>query len=127
MAEEQDGVKIKFHYLKSSYYRVIHVDGAIGGVTPTGEVFFSLYSQRPPIPDLTVQLVSESGQLVEEIKEERQGRDGVVREVEAGLVMSLPVASQLRDWLTQRIDILEKALHNEQQPERNNVSQVKEK
>ena len=79
--------KVKFHYLKSNYFRVIHVDGIFGGLTPTGDIFASFFSQRPPIPTLTVQPVKESGELGDELMSERAARDGLVREMEIGVTM----------------------------------------
>ena len=102
------GEKIKFHYEKSNLFRVIHVDGAIGGLTPTLDLFISIYNQRAPIPKLTVQKISPGGQLGDEVTEERIQKDGVFREVEVGLVMNLNVAKALNQWLVDKIELAEK-------------------
>jgi hypothetical protein len=100
--------KLFFDYIKSPQFRVVHADGAFGGLTPTGYVFVTLYTQRPPIPTRIAHAVrrNEQGQikLGEEITEERVCRDGVVRDVEVGVVMDLTVATALRDWLNIRIE-----------------------
>lgn len=95
---------ITLHYIKSNYFRVIHADGAMGGFTPRGEVFFSLYSERAPLPDVTVQAV-ENGQLGKEIIEQRKGSEGILRELEVGVVMDLNVAKSLVEWLKERISV----------------------
>ena len=100
--------KITFHYEKSSQFRVIHVDGAVGGLTPTLEVFVSIYNQRAPIPKVTVQKILPNGQLGDEIVEERVQKPGVFREVEVGLVMNLNVAKALHQWLGEKIELAEK-------------------
>ena len=100
--------KIKFHYEKSNLFRVIHMDGAVGGLTPTLDLFVSIYNQRAPIPKITVQKVSPGGQLGDELIEERVQREGVFREVEVGLVMNLNVAKALHVWLTDKIELAEK-------------------
>jgi hypothetical protein len=104
------GEKVKFHYEKGNFFRVIHVDGAIGGLTPTLDIFLSIYNQRAPIPQITVQRVTSSSQLGEEVLEERVQKDGVFREVEVGLVMNLTVAKALHQWLTEKIEIAEKTM-----------------
>jgi hypothetical protein len=100
--------KIKFHYIKGNFFRVIHVDGAFGGISPTGEIFFSLFSQRPPIPQLTVQQVKEDGELGDEIVSERVTKDGLVRELEIGVSMRPEVAETLIKFLQERVDIYHK-------------------
>jgi hypothetical protein len=104
------GDKIKFYYEKGNFFRVIHVDGAVGGLTPTLDVFLSIYNQRAPIPQVSVQKVAPSGQLGEELMEERVQKDGVFREVEVGLVMNLNVARALQQWLTEKIELAEKTM-----------------
>ena len=97
---------ITLHYIKSNYFRVVHADGAIGGFTPRGEVFFSIYSERAPLPDVTVQAV-ENGQLGNEILEQRKGSEGILRELEVGVVMDLNVAKSFHAWLEERIKVAE--------------------
>jgi hypothetical protein len=101
MASDKD--KVKFHYLKSGDFRVIHADGVFGGITPTGDIFASLFSQRPAIPTLTVQSIKENGELGEEMISERVSKDGVVREMEIGITMRPEVAEALVKWLQERI------------------------
>jgi hypothetical protein len=77
--------KVRFDYIKSPQFRVVHVDGAYGGITPRGQLFISLYSERLPIPTAIVHQLNPNGQLGDEILSERETRKGVVREVEIGL------------------------------------------
>lgn len=97
---------IALNYIKSNYFRVVHVDGAMGGFTPRGHLFMSLFSERAPLPDVIVQAV-ENGQLGKEIVEQRKGSEGIIRELEVGVVMDLNVAKSLLAWLKERVDILE--------------------
>ncbi len=78
----------------------------MGGFTPRGQLFFSLYSERAPLPDVTVQAV-EGGQLGKQIIEKREGSAGIARELEVGVVMDMTVAKSLRDWLDERIKVFE--------------------
>jgi hypothetical protein len=92
-----------FIYEKGAYFRVIHADGVIGGISPgTGLVNMSVFSERSPIPKKVVHSVSH-GVVGPEIMEKREIREGLFREVEADLVMSVEVAIALRGWLDDRI------------------------
>lgn len=93
--------EIKFDYIKSNHFRVIHVDGAIGGPTPGFmNIQVNVWSQRRAIPTQIVHAL-EGDNLGKEIW--RTQRDAIVREVEAGLVLDLQTAIGLRDWLTEQI------------------------
>lgn len=99
--------KVRFEYIKSSLFRMIHADGAYGGVTPRLGVFLSFFSERPPIPKVLVHHIKPDGTVGEEIKEEREGRKGIIREAEFGVVLDLDVAKSLTAWLQQKIDEIE--------------------
>ena len=98
---------VRFHFLKSNFYRVVHADGAYGGVTPRQGIFVTFYSERLPIPKVMVNHVDAAGRLREEIRSERQVKDGVIRESEVGVAMDLEVAKSLLIWLKDKIEILE--------------------
>lgn len=100
---EQKKRKIKIHYLKSNFFRVIHMDGVFGGLSPQGALSVGIYSERRPLPDLVIQeLDEETGQLGKEVK--RVSKDGVLRELEANLIIDLEVARTFRDWLTRHLE-----------------------
>jgi hypothetical protein len=95
---------VRFFYIKNALFRVVHVDGAIGGITPSGKVHCAFYSERPAIPQETEFELSEDGRLGEQLSAE--GKQGVVRELDFDAQMDLKTAIQLRDWLTRTIDEL---------------------
>lgn len=99
---------IPFNYIKSNSFRVLHVDGAIGSITPAGLIFVSLYSERNAIPQIMVHEITESGQVGIEHQEERVGKKGIVREVEVGAMMSVETATALVAWLQERINLVQK-------------------
>ena len=103
-----DKTKIKFNYIKSNAFRVVHVDGAIGGITPAGLIFVSLYSERGAIPQVMVHDVTEAGQVGAERPEERLSKEGIVREVEVGGTMSVETATSFVKWLQDQIDLVNK-------------------
>lgn len=98
---------IKVYYEKGKLFRVIHVDGALGGLTPSRNIFVSLYSQRDPLPTVIEQRFSPDGTLGEEIS--REGKTGLFREMEIGLVLTAPVARELAKFLTEQAKLLDES------------------
>jgi len=90
---------IKFFYEKGKYFRVAHVDGAIGGLTPTRDIFVSLYSQRSALPQIVEQQVTPEGKLGAVV--DTTGKHGIFREMEIGIVVSPEVANELATFLMQ--------------------------
>ena len=113
MNDEQKTVK--FDYIKSNQFRVIHGDGVIGSITPKGNLFVGVFSERAAIPQHvvfnahTVETSAEGSKpfrLGEEVPELRVGRDGIVRETEVGIVLDLEVAQAVYDWLGKKIETM---------------------
>lgn len=94
---------VAFDYLKATHHRVIHADGFLLSPTLTGDLHLAIWSQRFPYPKQIRFEVQENGQLGKEM--DRDVRDAVVREVEAGFVVTPEVAFGL-------IDLIEKTLAN---------------
>lgn len=101
---------IKIYYEKGRLFRVIHVDGALGGLTPTRNIFVSLYSQRDPLPKVIEQRLSPDGALGEEIG--REGKTGLFREMEIGLVLTSSVARELAKFLIEQAKLLDESEQN---------------
>jgi hypothetical protein len=99
---------VQFHYIKSNLFRVVHTDGAIGNVTPSGLIFVGLYSERAAIPQIMVHEITEAGQVGPERLDERVTKKGIVREVEVGATMSVETATSVITWLQEKIDLVHK-------------------
>jgi hypothetical protein len=97
--------KVRFYYIKGNYFRVLHVDGALGSITPRGLIHFAVYSERPAILQSAEHDISPEGQLGDPVTQE--GKQGIVRELDADLVMTKQTATELRDWLNTRISELD--------------------
>jgi len=95
--------EITFNYIKSPHFRVIHVDGAIGGITPNKLIYLSAYNERPAIPQQTTHILKPDGTLGAEIPEKKVSRPGFVRELEVNLLMDRTTALAVRDWITERV------------------------
>ena len=99
--------RITFNFTKSALFRVIHANGAFGGVSPAGEISISFYSERFAIP---VQITHEieGNQIGKEVS--RKGGTAIERELECQVMMDVNTAVIVRDWLTDKIKEGQKAL-----------------
>lgn len=88
-----------FEYIKSPLFRVIHSHGAIGGVTPTGNIHFALYSERNAIPRQTVHSRNPDGTLGDPIPSQTIQRPGIVREMDVDVVMNVAFVPVFIGWL----------------------------
>lgn len=101
---EANSRRVRFDYIKSTAYRVIHADGVVGGLSPRLDVQMNFWSERFPIPKQVVHVVQPDGTLGDEVPSERSVRQAIVREVDAGVVLDLEVAKALVHWLAERIE-----------------------
>ena len=105
MAEKKQSTdvpsSVAFEYIKSNYFRVIHVDGVFGGITPRGHIHMSVWSQRGATPDRVTHEVKPNGEVGRETA--RQGSDAIIRELEAGLVLDVNLARSVVKWLQDKI------------------------
>jgi len=108
MAEAQTPIpkSVRFHYIKSSQFRVVFAEGGIGGITPNGMIHLALFNERPAIPREMVHTVNPDGTLGG--VEESVGREGVVREMEVDLMLNLAAAKRIQVWLAEKIALLER-------------------
>ena len=98
---------VLFEYIKSQMFRVIHADGAIGGITPSGNLHMAFYSERPAIPRAQVHRREEDGTLGPLVPEQTISRPGVVREMDVDVVLSAAAVDGLIQWLNERKKELE--------------------
>ena len=100
--------KVNFYYIKSNQHQEIQVDGAIGGPSPLADrIYVSVYTERVTIPQLVVHELTEDGVLGSEIIDEREGKVGVTRIVQATLHMNLEQSKALHKWLGEQIVVVE--------------------
>jgi hypothetical protein len=102
--------RVNFDYIKAQGFRVIRADGAIGSVTPSGQIHMSVYSERPPIPRRIVHAITDGGQLGPEIQSERIVRDAIIREMDVDIFMTVEVAKKIKEWLEKQISEAEKLI-----------------
>lgn len=95
---------LEIHNLKSAEYREVHVDGALGGLTPTGYINVSFYGQRAVIPKSTIFEMTEEGRLGDRIKDSKESKKGIIREFEFGIYMDLTTCEALKEFLERQIN-----------------------
>lgn len=108
MAETKPPSSVKIFYEKGNLFRVIHVDGVLGGLTPSRQIFVSLYNQRRPLPKMVEQLLSADGKLGDVIN--RETKTGVFREMEIGLVLTSEAAQEIAKFLIQQAKMLDESV-----------------
>jgi hypothetical protein len=104
--------KVRFNYVKSNLFRVIHTDGATSSLNPNGNITISLYSQRFSIPEEMTFELDEEGEILEEVVlgiERAETIDtNIVREIDIIAVMNLETAvelvSQIQDIIAEYTD-----------------------
>ena len=97
--------EVSFSYIKSNYFRVIHADGAWGGISPRGDIHVAFYNERAAIPDFSKLVVSSDGRII--APEQFEATSELVREVEVDIVVDLVTAKGLQVWLADKIRSLE--------------------
>ncbi len=94
---------LTFHYLKSPRFRTVHVDGALGGPSPSLPfITMTMYSERHAVPREMTHTLNDDGSVGEVAATE--GRSGIVRELEMCAVFDPRTAKQLARWLDNQAD-----------------------
>lgn len=104
MSKKKQPDSITIHNIKSSLYRQVHIDGAHGGITPTGFINVNFFSQRGAIPKGTEFEINEEGEISNPIKDINDSKQGIVREFEFGTYMDINTCISIRDFLERKIE-----------------------
>ncbi len=92
---ENEGEKkdtVTFHLIKSPHFQTLRVDGAVGNVTPSG-LSLSFFVERGAFPKVMTYEVKDDGELGDLVA--AQGKTGIVRELQTGLVLDVDSARSL--------------------------------
>jgi hypothetical protein len=95
--------RVTFHNKISSNFREIHVDGALGGLTPKGLININFFAERFPIPKSTDFEILNGNSLGERLGDSSDSKDGIIREYEFGVYMDVDTAKELMNWLNEKI------------------------
>lgn len=91
----------------SSGFRELHVDGAYGGVTPRGLFNMNFFAERMAIPKAT-DFEIENNQL-RKIADSEDSKNGIIREFEMGVYMTIHTARDIHKWLGEALDTFDKS------------------
>ena len=105
--------RLQIQYQKSPQYRTIHCDGAYGGLTPRGYLSFTIYNERNTLPRRTSRTIERGpdgtpSSMGPEQVEETLG--GIMRQLEATVVMDVNAAREFYTWFTTKLRDLEAGL-----------------
>src|SRR5579864_2737365 len=99
--------RILYVYRDSPAFRTVHASGAYGGITPSGDIFAAIYSERTEVPLSSYIDIDSTGKPGEEVANVSKA---VVREVEVGVLLDLQTAKAFQVWLNNNIATLEAAM-----------------
>jgi|SRR5690606_13690612 len=101
--------KIKYKYKFDDRYNPKFINGAIGGVSPQGEIIINFYLERTSLPITQTFDINKStgiGQL--SVTEPKDIENSFIRYIENGVVMNYKTAKEIHRWLGEHIKNLEK-------------------
>jgi hypothetical protein len=111
--------EVAFDYIKAHDFRVVWVDGAVGGATPQGHIHCAVYAERQALPRRQVFKIEELGdgvgRLGPEVLEKQISRGSIVREVACDLFLSPQGAENLAHWLLSQVAAYKKMTAGEEQ------------
>ena len=102
MAANDRPDEIQFKFVRSPFFRVVHSNGAWGGITPHQELSITFYSERPSVPRHITHQLTPEGQLGPEISRDIDGN--IQRDYEVEILMNMTEAVNLHEWIGDKID-----------------------
>jgi len=100
--------EIRFTYEYREGYGPHYVNGALGGVSPRGEIIANFFFEKPALPTMVVNEITPSGTIGGEIVEEpAEMRSSFIRVVTTGVILNHESARNLHAWLGEKIKELE--------------------
>lgn len=92
---------IESHFIKDPDFRTVLVSGVFGGVLGNGVLNISLFTERLPIPQKMTLDLRPDGTIEEKA---REGKLGLIREVQIGLLMDLSTTEAIHAFLGSAIE-----------------------
>ena len=112
-------IEVEAEFVKSNFYRVVHADGAFGGMTPNGQIRMAIYSEFQRFPHtITYDISSGRAQEIGRYPEPGSGPPPVTRELEVDIAMNLSVARVIHQWLGNKIGEAERLMGQATEGER---------
>ncbi len=99
-------IPFSIHFIKSSSFRVVPASGAWYGGDSQRNLHLTFFNERTPIPNKTVVNLNEQGAVVGEDLSKRVSKEGVIRELEVDVVLSIPAAVDFYKTLGENLKAL---------------------
>ncbi len=99
--------EIEIHNKIAHNFRSVHVDGAYGGVTTRGFINLNFFSERGAIPKSSTFKVNLKNHTIEKTKDSEDSKEGIIREYDFGIYLSLDTSKKLLKLLEEAISELE--------------------
>ena len=100
--KESKETKFKVSYTKSPDYRKLPVNGAVGGVTPHGDILCHFYLESNIVPD-EAEITLNGIKKIDE-KQKRHSEFRFVRDLQVGIMLSPYAAKSIGEFLIKNAD-----------------------
>jgi hypothetical protein len=108
MSHDSNDSSFTFKYIFTYDYNPVYVNGAHGGISPRGELIANFYLERQPLPNEMTHAITDSGAIGElKAVDPENLNTSLVRYVPCGIVLNYANASNLHQWLGQKISEME--------------------
>jgi hypothetical protein len=97
---------VTYKYERHPDYRIVYANGAVGGVTPRGEIMYDLFIEFVGVPEETVHSVTPEG-LGPEIGRTPESPP-FTRQSQIGVVMTPGQAKSFGYWLINQVENMER-------------------
>ena len=108
--------QVVHRYEKSSDYKTCYVDGVYGGLTPQGNINCSVFIEKLETPVEVTSKINENGTVGKELSRipaiTKDEEIVIIREIQGSFTMNLETAKVVRDWIEDKIKIIEQQTQN---------------
>ena len=102
----QRTIQMPVHFIKSPSFRVVHASGVWYGGDSQQNLHLTFFNERTPIPKKLVLNLDEQGMVVGEDLSKRDSKEGVIREVEVDIILSIPSAVEFYRTLGENLKVV---------------------
>lgn len=96
--------KVRFKYEFANDYRIIHATGAVGGITPSGNLKLDLFTEFGPSPDNDEWTLNPDGTLDEQVVPTQAPEAiEVIRQKQAGVIIGINEVENIAKWLLEKV------------------------
>jgi hypothetical protein len=97
--------KVRFIYIQPESDERFFINGAIGGLTPRGEIICNFFFEYKDLPDTEVAVV-EGNEL--KILKEHVSEPEIIREIKCSIILNHAQARKIAEWLVGKADDYDK-------------------